>query len=279
VGFLVALLLVGVGALAFWLSSRDTDPSAQPQPQPIDSGPSPSPSADPTAVAARVESQRTVTIDGSVVTVDETSTVVDGGAARATPPTGAPAGLELLGASVQTADGRSVPFDSSVKLQPSGSLTVIGRYRLTDCPDLLPTQWPSPSEFPDATRTYPRLEEPLHTAYAICPRSESKAKPLDGLTGTLADADVPTVKLKWSGSSQLTITTLGAASGVAVLVTEPGCNRGCPAEIPPGAEVAIAMQPVDPCPPADDDDTLTLKLGGGELVAVNVPGLHRAICG
>ena len=276
IGVLVALLIVVVGALAFWLSSRDADPSVRPQPG--ESAPTPSTSVETTTPSARVESERTVTVEGSVVTVEETSSVVDGGAARAIPPTGAPVGLELLGVTVETADGRSTAFSSPVKLQASGSLTVVGRYRLTDCPDVIPTQWPSPSEFPDATRTYPRLEEPLHTAYAICPGAKSKAKSLDTLSGALTDAATPTVRLKWSGTSALTIATIGAASGVAVLVTEPGCNGGCAAEISPGAEVTITMQPVDPCPPATDDDTLTLKLASGEVVALTVPDLHRAVC-
>jgi hypothetical protein len=226
-----------------------------------------------------VESERTVTIDGSVVTVEEVSTVVDGGTVRATPPTSAPVGLELLRSTVQTADGRSTDFDAPLRLQPSGALTVVGRYRLTDCPDLLPTQWPSPSEFPDATRTYPRLEEPLHTAYAICPSAQSKAKPLDGLTGALVDGIAPTIRLSWSGSSSLTIATIGSASGVAALVTEPGCGGGCATEVAAGGETTVTLQPVDPCPPATVDDTLTLKLEGGELVNLDVPDLHRAICG
>ncbi|MFL6288975.1 MAG: hypothetical protein ACJ73L_11325 [Actinomycetes bacterium] len=225
-----------------------------------------------------MESERTVTVNGSVVTVEETSTVVDGGGVRAVPPTSAPLGLELLSSTVETADGRSRDFDAPLRLQPSGSLTVVGRYRLTDCPDLLPTQWPSPSEFPDATRTYPRLEEPLHTAYAICPREHSKAKPLDGLSGTMVDGVAPTIRLKWAGSSPLTIATIGAASGVAALVVEPGCNGACAAEIAADGETTITLQPVDPCPPATTDNSLTVKVEGGELATVNISGLHQAIC-
>jgi hypothetical protein len=276
IGALLAVVILVIGSLAYWLSSRSSDPSVQPQP--THSAPAPSTSSDPTGAAARVESERTVTIEGSVVTVEETSDVVGGGAARAIPPTGAPVGLQLLGTTVKGADGRSTAFKSPVKLQASGTLTVVGRYRLTDCPDVLPTQWPSPSEFPDATRTYPRLEEPLHTAYAICPGAKSKAKPLDGLSGTLTDAHAASIRLKWSGSSHLTIATIGAASGVAVLVTEPGCNGGCAADIPADGEATITVQPVDPCPPATDDDTLTLKLDSGEVVAVSVQDLHRSIC-
>ena len=275
-GVLIALLVIGIGLLAYWLSLGDPEPAADPEPSA--SRPQTSTPVESPVPAARVESDRTVTIDGTVVTVEETSAVVDGGAVRAMPPTSAPVGLELLSATVESADGRSTDFDAPLKLQPSGSLTVVGRYRLTDCPDLLPTQWPSPSDFPDATRTYPRLQEPLHTAYAICPSEPSKAKPLDGLSGAMVDGVAPTIKLKWAGSSPLTIATIGAASGVAALVVEPGCNGACAAQVDPGGETTITLQPVDPCPPATTDDILTLKLEGGDLVTVDVADLHQAVC-
>ena len=118
-----------------------------------------------------------MTVDGRTITVEEFSTVLDGASVRAVPAAAVPLGLELLDTSVVTPDGRSSDFDSPVTLDPSGSLTVRSRYRLTDCPDILPTQWPSPAEFPDATRTYLRLDGPLHTAYALCPDVRGKAEP------------------------------------------------------------------------------------------------------
>ena len=226
-----------------------------------------------------MESDRTVTLDGTVVTVEETSAVVDGGAVRAMPPTSAPVGLELLSSTVKSPDGRSTDFRRTPQT---------AAFRLSHCRGSVPThRLPRPaSDSVAIAQRLPRrdahlsaLEEPLHTAYAICPHERPRAKPLDGLSGAMVDGVAPTIKLKWVGSSPLTIATIGAASGVAALVAEPGCNGACAAQVDAGGETTITLQPVDPCPPANTDDILTLKLEGGELVSVAVPDLHRSICG
>ncbi|MFL6071487.1 MAG: hypothetical protein ACJ72Y_09425, partial [Actinomycetes bacterium] len=59
------------------MSSSSPDTVADPPPS--EPPPQPSTSVDTPVAAARVESERTVTVNGSVVTVEETSTVVDGG--------------------------------------------------------------------------------------------------------------------------------------------------------------------------------------------------------
>ena len=277
----IAIVVVGVlliGTLAWWLSSRGPDGDTLADAD----APSASPSVTdtvPSASTSIVESQRIVTVDGAIVTVEETSHVIEGARARAVPPTSAPPGLRLMGAGVVSADGRSSDFDSPVRLQRSGSLTVRARYRLTDCPDVLPAQWPSPSEFPGATRTYPRIEEPLHTAYAICPEATSRADPIEELSGRVITASVPTIKLSWTGSPPLTIATIGAASGIAVLVVEPGCDGRCVAQLSTNGEATIPIQPVDPCPPANDSDELILVLDNGDLIAVPIQGLASAVCG
>ncbi len=278
----VAIVLVGtllIGTLAWWLTSRDPGDANT-----VTDAESPGNSASmtdaaPSASTSVVESERVVTVNGATVTVEETSRVIDGAKARAVPPTSAPTGLRLMDAGVVSADGRSTAFDSPVTLQRSGSLTVRARYRLTDCPDVLPTQWPSPSEFPGATRTYPRLEEPLHTAYAICPDAKSRAGNIEGVSGRIITASVPTIKLTWTGSSPLNIATIGAASGVAVLAVEPGCDGRCVALLPANGDATIPLQPIDPCPPANDNNDLTLVLDNGNVFAVPIQGLASAVCG
>lgn len=272
VALAVALVLAGVG---WWLVNRS---SSSETPELVPSPTRQSPSPDPRLPSAQVDSERIVTINGDVVTVEETSTIVDGDTTKALPATTGSLGLDLIDASIVTADGRTRPFNDATKLSSSGTLTTRGRYRLTDCPDLLPAQWPSPTDFPQATRTYSRLEEPLHTAYAICPKERSTAERLAGLEGTVADTDTPTVRLTWSGSSRLTVASVGSASGVAALVVEPGCGGACAFAIDPDGAVTVALQAVDPCPPATDNDTLTLKVDGGGIVAVRVPALHQKVC-
>jgi hypothetical protein len=278
------LLLVTVGLAVFLLGPGDaptvTSPGAPASEQPsADESPSQS------EPAPTVESSRDVTVDGRTITVEEASTVLDGDGVRAVPAASVPLGLELIDTSVVTPDGRSSDFDSPVTLDPTGSLTVRSWYRLTGCPDVIPTQWPSPAEFPDATRTYLRLDGPLHTAYALCPDARGKAKPLPGLTGVLTSSRPTRVRLSWTGGQALSVSSVGSASGVAAVVPEsaPECRVSCVVRVRPASSAPLTLQPVDPCPPATTSDRLTLLVTGGGAapspVSVRVDNLHRAVCG
>ena len=179
-----------------------------------------------------------------------------------------------------TPDGRTERLTDPVTLTSEGAITVRGRYRLTACPDVLPTQWPSPADFLAAARSYPRLDEPQHTARALCARSRSDAGRLDGLTGVMTDDGEP--RLVWKGDEALTVDAVGSASGVAVVVPQPVCDDTCVARIPVGGSASLQLQTVDPCPPATTDDSLVVVATVGEqssrIVAIEVPGLHRALC-
>lgn len=275
------LVIIGLGVFFLWpdKSPTVTAPSSPPSSQPtLDGTPSPSESA-PT-----VESSRDVTVDGRTITVEEVSTVLDGASVRAVPAGSVPLGLELVDTSVVTPDGRTTDFEAAVTLDSSGSLTIRNRYRLTDCPDAIPTQWPSPAEFPDATRTYLRLDGPLHTAYALCPDVRGKAKPFPGLTGALVSTSPVRVRLSWSGSDALSVSSVGSASGVAAVVPEPApaCAASCVLVLDPRSSAILTLEPVDPCPPATTSDRLTLLVTKGSAApspgSVRVDDLHRAIC-
>lgn len=274
------LVIVGLGVFLLW---PDESPTATPRSS-ASSEPTPDESPSPSAPAPTVESSRDVTVDGATITVEEVSTVLDGTSVRAVPAESVPLGLELVDTSVVTPDGRTTDFDAPVTLDPSGSLTVRNRYRLTDCPDVIPTQWPSPAEFPGATRTYLRLDGPLHTAYALCPDVPGRAKPVPGLDGTLVSTNPTRVRLSWSGRELLSFAAVGSASGVAALVPEPApeCDASCVALLNPRRSVTIGLQPVDPCPPATTSDRLVLLVTDGRTasspVLIRVDDLHRAIC-
>ena len=275
---MVLIGVLAVAGLAWWLARGPADEdTASPAPS-VPDPPLGTSQQSTSSTTATIDTERTVTVKGGIVTIEETSTVTDEHATQAVPSMYSPTGLVLLETSVITAQGRTQSFGAPVRVAASGSVTVRGQYRLTDCPDLLPIQWPSPTDFPDATRTYSHVEEPLHTAYAICPKEKSRAKTLEDLTGTLLDRAHAVVRLKWSGTSTLSIDAVGSASGVAAIVVEPGCGGSCVGELQEGREADVTLQPVDPCPPATDDNTLTVKLADGDVVAVEVNGLHRAIC-
>ena len=223
-----------------------------------------------------------MTVEGDTVTVDEVSDLVDGDTAIAHPTDVAPLGLRLVDSAVVTSDGRTEAFDTPITLTASGSLTVRNRYRLTDCPDVLPAQWPSTTDFPDATRTYLRLDEPLHTAYALCPGAPSGARPLPQLSGLLVGGDGVLVRLRWQGTGDLTIQAVGSASGVAALAIDSPCGASCVATLTSGGSAVVQIQPADPCPPATTDDNLTLTVAAPDepalIVSVLVPALHVAVC-
>lgn len=241
-----------------------------------------SPTPSQTETAATVESSRDVNIDGTAVTVEEVSDLVDGESAQAEPTQVTPLGMRLVNSAVITPDGRANAFDAPITLTASGSLTVRNRYRLTDCPDILPAQWPSPTEFPDSTRTYLRLDGPLHTAFALCPKAASKARQLPQLTGAVVEGAGLAVRLTWQGPDALMVRAVGSASGVAALATDPQCDGSCIATISSGGSELVQLQPVDPCPPATTNEALVLVLDSTgqqpSLVSVRVPELHRAVC-
>jgi hypothetical protein len=276
---MVAGVALAIGAIAFLWPDPASSPVAS-DPTPTLTNRTPTPTV--AEVAATVESSREVSVNGSTVTIEELSELVEGESALAEPARGTPLGLRLVDTAVITPDGRAKMFDAPITLTASGSLTVRNRYRLTGCPDILPSQWPSPAEFPGATRTYLRLDGPLHTAFALCPRAESKAKKLPQLTGVVVDGSGVAVRLSWRGPDDLTIRAIGSASGVAALATDPQCDRSCIATIAGGGSALVQLQPVDPCPPATRDDSLTLVVGASaqqvSVVIVRVPALHRAVC-
>lgn len=273
-------------ALTWWLTHDSSQSSPPATTAPSDSSSVSTSPSESAATTSTVTTTRTVSVNGAIVTVEERSEV-SGGDSQAVPVSGTPLGLTLVDLVTVADDGRSSAFDAPLSLSSSGSLTTRGRYRITDCPDLLPPAWPSPVEFEGSTQTYLRVEEPLHTAHALCPDARSHAESLGGLSavldpgdnGTAAGPGIPTVRLRWDGAQQLDIIDVGSASGVAALPVELGCDGDCVAELPPGGSATITLQPVDPCPPATDDDTLTLKRGGGDVVSVIVKGLHRSVCG
>lgn len=270
-----AVVLLVVGGTAWWMARTDTTPDASdPAPSPVSTPPSESP-------GLLVESEREVTVEGVVVKVLETSRLVEGATVQVAPPSATPLGLERLATVVVTPDGRTSPLTEPVTLTSGGAITVRGRYRLTACPDVLPTQWPSPADFLAAARSYPRLDEPQHTARALCADARSDAVRLDGLTGALTDGGA--TRLAWNGDETLTIDAVGSASGVAVVVPQPDCAGACVVRIPAGGSAPLQLQTVDPCPPATTDDSLVLVTTVGEqssrIVAIKVPGLHRALCG
>ena len=285
-----------IAALAWWLSSRETEDGNTT----VDiEAPIGSPSTASTAPSASlIETERVVTVDGAVVTVEETSRVMDGATSRAVPPTSAPPGLRLVDARVVTATGRVTAFNSPVTLQRSGSLTVSARYRLTDCPDVLPAVWPSPTQFPGASQSYSRLDQPLHTAYAICPKEPYRSSRTSGIAGELLPGEAGElgefvrIRLSWDGGDTLSVSGIGSASGVAAIPVQGaaacGSDSSCLAildavlDAGQTSTATFTMQPVDPCPPQTTDDRLVLLVAGGSLppepTTIAVPGLHRAVC-
>ncbi len=274
------VLAAGAVAAAIFLWSRitavpDTGTPGEPPSSPGSTGPAPS------EAAGIVESNRTVTIDRETITVEEVSTAVDGEAARAVPATRTPLGLQLISSAVISADGRSKPFDAPVTISRSGTLTVRNSYRLTDCPDVIPTQWPSPADFPGASRSYVRLDEPLHTGYALCPDSKSKAAQLRDLAGAVIAGNASRLRLTWLGDQTITIRAIGSASGVAAIVANPTCDASCVASIPPGGSTELQLAPVDPCPPASENNRLTLVVqiaSRSSTAVVEVGGLSQLVC-
>ena len=110
---------------------------------------------------------------------------------------------------------RHLAFDTPLALTSGGNITIEGTYRLTRCPDLLPTSWPTPSELSveDWKRTFTRTQVPLRTARAICPEWSVEAKELRGLSGTMLRSRAAVVRLRWEGKSPLVVSLVGCCLG------------------------------------------------------------------
>lgn len=288
----VALIAVGCALIGYQLWPRDAEVSAE-TPAASPAGQVAEPDVESSAPAPpAVETEKNVTIDGDTVVVVETSTVVDGGQARAVPAEQSPTGLDWLSSKVVGEDGRSTPFTSPVTVVAGGTLTVESRYRLTDCPDVLPALWPSPTAFAGAVQTYVRLDQPLHTGYAVCPDRTGQSASTAGLTATVAKGPAVRIQIRWDGAEPLSISGIGSASGVAAVPVSPsascGSDTGCLAVLDAvttygvASSAAITVTPADPCPPATTSDRLVLLVARGDLpprpTALVVDGLHRAVC-
>ena len=187
---------------------------------------------------------------GTTVTVRESISLVGGGDVRVAPQSAKPAaGLVWLSSSLINEDGTTPAFDAPLALTEGGNVTIVGTYRLTRCPDLLPTSWPTPVKIVggDWKRTFTRSQVPLRTARAICPRADSSAKELRGLSGVMLRSRAAVVRLRWEGKSPLVIEVVGAASEVAVLTRSSACKGECVAQIKRNSTARLALRPVDRC--------------------------------
>jgi hypothetical protein len=284
----VALIAVVVAGIVVLFASRT--PDAPSPPEPTGTGDTSDP---PAAAAGAVETTRTTTVEGDVVMVEEVSRVVSDAAVVARPVPATPAGLRLIALRITGQDGRSTAFTDPVDVGASGSLTVAARYRLDDCPDILPALWPSPTAFPNALQTYVRLDQPLHTAAALCPEKRFRSSTSSGIKGELLDGPAVRVQLSWNGGDTLGVSGIGSASGVAAVIvdravecgSDPSCLAGLDAVTDAGktSTSTFSFKPADPCPPGTDSDRLVLLVTGGSFppapTAIEVKGLHQAVCG
>jgi hypothetical protein len=286
----IALIAVVVAGIVVLFATRTPDPP----PPATDTGDANLPTTSAPDAAGAVETIRTTTVDRSdVVTVVEVSRVVSDAGVVARPLRAAPTGLQLVELRVTGQDGRSTPFTDPVDVGASGSLTVTARYRLVDCPDVLPALWPSPTAFPNALQTYVRLDQPLHTAAALCPEKRFRSSTSSGIKGELLDGPAVRVQLSWNGGDTLSVSGIGSASGVAAVIvdraaecgSDPSCLAGLDAVTEAGktSTSVFSFKPADPCPPGTDSDRLVLLVTGGSFppapTAIEVKGLHQAVCG
>lgn len=285
------LLVAAAVSVTAWLGSRgDTSgPTAEPT-----TTSTVTERASPTESPVTLTGTRDVRVDGDVVTVVEDTTVADGDGVVVRPATHStdPA-LQLTAVDVVAGDGTLTTFDSPVTLTSGRSLTVQGTYRLRDCPDLLPVDWPSPTEVVgrDWARTWTRSSEPLRTAPTLCKGKPSSApmwRELSARLVTTAAGTVPgsvRIVLGWTGTPPLVVDDVGALSDLAgdtVLSRSPldGCpDTGCIGTIR-GPGLVLEVRPVEACPdPAPRPDRLTLVVRPGDgrtrVVGVAVPGLGR----
>lgn len=287
----VVLVAVAVGVTA-WLGSRGDTPLSSPEPTATTTV---TERATASAQPVTLTGTRDVRVSGEVVTVVEATTVDDGDgvvigpAARSSDPA-----LELTGVDVVAEDGTLSAFDAPVTLTAGRTITVQGTYRLRDCPDLLPVDWPSPTDVAGRgwSRTWTRSSEPLRTGPTLCKGKPSTAPALPALSARLSGPSSGTaprsvrVVLRWSGHPPLVVDDVGALSDLAgdtVLARSPlaGCPAaGCIGTVHGEIGRVIEVRPVEACPdPAPRPDRLTLVVrtghGRARVVAVSVPGLGR----
>jgi len=299
VAVIALLALVVAGAGSAYLLFQD-DPSPSPDASDEVSGPvTPTATSDSSKTKSVVEATRDTKVRGATVTVRESISLVGGTEVRIAPDDAKPAaGLQWRSSSLVNEDGTTPAFDAPLALTEGGSITIVGTYRLTRCPDLLPTSWPTPVKIVGGNweRTFTRTQVPLRTARAICPKANSSAKELRGLSGVMLRSRAAVVRLRWEGKSPLVIDIVGAASEVAVLTRASACKGECVTQIKRNSTARIALRPVDRCAIGGRSNQLTLQVtktdgasgasgssggtpnSGNRMVSVSVPGLAAKVC-
>ncbi len=275
VAAVLALALASIGAN--YLLSDDDSVNAEPD--------TTASTPDVTAKPATLEATRNVSVHGAVVTVRETTHVVSGGPIVVTPSSRKLAlGLSPQKTAVAGEDGSIQPFKGPTPVATGRSITIVGTYRLTDCPDLLPSHWPSPVAVVPGrwSRTYIRNEAPVRTAQAICKSAKSSTKNLSDLRGVMTKARKPTLRLTWRDSKPLTVLAIGSASGVAAIGSGPGCADDCVATTKPRSTFRMSLRPLERCAIGRRSNQLTLRVSvgndGPKTVGINVSQLGQTMC-
>jgi len=279
VGVVLALALASIGVV--YLLSDDENPAAQPDPLASRLDVSIKPATKP----ATLEAIRIVNVDGGVVTVRETTRVATGGPIIVAPSHRKLAvGLSARKAVVAGEDGSTQPFTHPTPIAPGRSITIVGTYKLANCPDLLPTEWPSPVVVVPGrwSRTYIRNEAPVRTAQAICKSAKSSAKDMSAIRGAMTKHRKPTVRLTWQGSRSLTVQAIGSASGVAAIGHGRGCAGDCVATTKPRSTFRLSLRPLERCAIGGKSNQLTLRVSVGNnrsrTISLNVRELGRTVC-
>ena len=276
---LLVIGLVAVGGYAY-IASDDDAPSAT-----TTSSTTTEHEGSVTVERSVVESTRDTSVKDNVVTVREVVSLLEGPEISVGPQNARPAaGLEWKSSSLANEDGTTPTFDQAVTVQNGRSVTVVGTYRLTNCPDVLPVWWPTPARIYGSSwdRTFTRLRVPQFTARAMCPKARSKATELPGLSGKMVKAKNPTVRLRWQGQGKLTVNLVGSATQVAVDVKTSSCRHECVAVIPHNGARSVEFRPLDLCAIGGHENLLTLRAskgqGGTRTIAVTVPQLATKVC-
>lgn len=273
----LVLVLATSGGVAAWVLD-DTGSGGTPASDP------PTTSTAAPAQQARLVLSRVVELNGTAVRVEETIAASDGEVTVVPSQAGRVPGLRHKSSVLASGDGTTKPFTGPARLSAGGSITIIGRYELTRCPDVLPTRWPTPSKVVPGnwSRTVVRSESPQRTARALCADARHTAKELRGLTGTMGAGGRPVVRLKWRGSGPLTVRAVGSASGVAAIGRGRGCPGDCLTRIPRGQAANLRLQAVEPCPVGSRSRQLTLivenRESGTRVIELMVANLGRQLC-